>query len=205
MVSARNRLAGLVAAGLCGVLGSACPVQGTTCGRGRCEVGACVQVASTFGDKGKVELDWWCAKPCRSSARCPTSTCLQSPLASELELCAGNQVQVQYLYDGAPVTDAGARMATYRLLSGKFDGGGLDCVVNQVCKAGWFSSGEYLPKIVGTTPAGSVDLTILNGTAGAAWPATSSSDGGRFAPLGPLLPMGLPLTVHIQNEMDPLF
>lgn len=184
---------------------SGCPPAGTTCGYGRCHAGACLNVISTYGDQKKPLLDWWCAVPCDGKATCAGELCLQSPVDSNLNLCAGDQLEVKYLYSGGeiPQPDGKVRLTDFRILRpGRPT---KTCEPDKVCSAGWFHTGEYLPTLFGTTTTGD-SVHLVNGSPGEVLEAAASSpDGETRAPLGPLLPTGLNIVVHIDGNVAQLF
>jgi hypothetical protein len=176
---------------------SSCP-SGTTCGRGRCATGSCIDAVTTYVSNDDVELDWWCAVPCPGSINCPGTLCLQSPIQWWHTVCGGDQLEMKYTYSSGHVIGADT-LASFDVFGAHAgDGGVLHCEPDQVCNAGWFHAGEPLPRVIGTTSSGATQEEV-NGTPGEAY-----LDGGMRAPLGPLLPTGVNIVVHLGGTLEPL-
>jgi hypothetical protein len=179
-----------------------CSPRGRTCGRGRCTDGACVNVISTGASFNDLSPDWWCVVPCSGDLGCPETLCLQSPVESGLQVCAGNMLEIKYRIGGQKISGEVAN--SIRITGAHVDGpsgGTVDCQPDQVCSAGWFSSGEMLPTVEGNFPSGTKRL--FNGTPGRGMaPAESAPNGSMEAPLGPLLPTGLDIVIQLDGPMD---
>lgn len=182
-----------------------CVPAGKTCGRGRCQTGACLNVISTYSTMQELSLEWWCVVPCDTAVNCPQDLCLQSAIDSTLSACAGNQLEIHYRYDGKSFRTA---QGTATLTSFEIAPAGrtpITCMPNQSCEAGWFSSGEMLPLLTGTSTTGST-LELFNGSPGETLsPADSAGEAGNRAPLGPLLPTGIPIIINIGGPIETLF
>jgi hypothetical protein len=177
---------------------SSCPPAGTSCGRGRCPTGSCIDAVTTYVDQDQLELDWWCAVPCPGNINCPGTLCLQSPIQWWHTVCGGDQLEVKYSYLSG-TTIAGETLASFDIIGAPAgDGGVVHCPPDQICNAGWIHSGEPLPRVVGTTRSGMAQEEA-NGTPGEAY-----LDGGMRGPLGPLLPTGVNIVVHLGGTLEPL-
>ena len=186
---------------------SACPT-GTTCGRGRCQQGTCIKAVETSVARKDLSLDWWCVVPCSGELGCEAAHCLQSPIESQLLVCASDTIEVKYTVarDARLLFRDETVAVTSLSITGAHagDGGVISCGEGEVCSAGWFKSGEFLPQVTAITPDGR-RVNAPNGTPGMGYPPSSTAGPeGTIAPLGPLLPTGLPIVVHVGGQLDAL-
>lgn len=187
---------------------AACP-NGSTCGRGRCQTGTCIKVIETYAAPNDLSLDWWCVVPCSGEMGCEAAHCLQSPVNAPLLVCASDVIEVKYTVPPKPKlkNSSGDTVSITSLTitdAHTGDGGVITCGEGEVCSAGWFESGEFLPEVSAITATGG-KLNAPNGTPGMGYPPSSTAgpEGAR-APLGPLLPTGLPMVVNVGGNLDPL-
>ncbi len=183
-----------------------CALPGKTCGRGRCDRGSCVDVVTTFSQRTDFELDWWCAVPCEGDRLCPGALCLQSPIKSDLKVCAGNSLEVAYSYTGGevPSPKGTTTLKSFTVSSPYVDGGTVECSAGTLCEAGVFPTGASLPKIEAVSSSGtSFDLSFRNGSPGGQDLAVAKA--GAPGQLGPLLPTGVKVIIHLDGMNDQPF
>lgn len=192
---------------LAGLVLAACTPVGTPCGRGRCPSGACINTILTYAPFQAQEVDWWCAVPCKGSDVCPQELCLQSPVDWNKTICSGNQLELHYEYTaGTEVWAGGSKvpLKSYEILEAHVDGGTVQCTPGVKCRAGWYRAGDYLPTLKGVTTDGKMVTLSVNGTPGELFPRTlNPSNMYKKEPLGPLLPTGQPVVVHLGGYEDP--
>lgn len=206
MVKLARRLALGALLASAALAGTGCPPAGTSCGRGRCHSGACLNVISTYTDFQELSPDWWCAVPCDGTLACAGEMCLQSPIDSTLEVCAGDQLEVKYHYKaGVQKIPREGELTIIGVNLVRPGQAPVPCEPDTLCNAGWIRSGELLPEVWATSN-GSDSFTVVNGSPGEAFaPAESAVNGEVRGPLGPLLPTGMDIVIHIGGPVDKFF
>ena len=134
---------------------------------------------------------------------CGGDLCLQSPINWTDTICAGNQIEVKYLYLADTTTPSGRRMGNYSIVNAHVTGATVQCTPGQVCAAGWYQAGELLPTLQTAGSGGMMENVGMNGTPGElAKLSATANDAGINVPLGPLLPTGVPIVIQLSGKDD---